>query len=138
MGVIQEHRTEIDGRQYSTTTFPALEGLVLMPKILSLMSPSLAGLLFVTNEEQRKKLAENRDVLVASALEIASKAAENDGLTVIRDLLKYTRCLNGTVGDAKGTIEYSCFEKFNEHFAGDYIHLFKVGWWVGRVSFTNP
>lgn len=136
MGVITTHTTDIDGKPYSCKTFPASEGLVLLPKLISLLGEDVANLVFATSDDQLEGLMENRKVLSAMMVKIAEKASEDDGLLNLKELLKYTTCEKIKVGDAE--ISDSVYERFDTHFAGDYLHLFKVIGWVARASFANP
>ena len=136
MGVIKKHETIIDEKPYSCETFPATEGLIILPKLISLLGEDVANLIFTVDDEQIGGLLENPKVLAAMMVKISERAAENNGLLVLKDLLKYTRCSAVRVGDA--TLEASVWERFDSHFAGDYLHLFKVVSWVARASFGNP
>ena len=136
MGTIKEHLTTIDNKEYSCKTFPATEGLVLLPKLIALMGDKVANLIFYTDDEQQKELVENPKTGIAIMVQISERAAENDGLLIIKEVLKYTRCKQCRVGDAE--VEASVYETFDHHFAGAYGHLFKVFSWVARVSFENP
>jgi len=136
MGVVKTHTTVIDGKSYSCQTFPATEGLIILPKLLAMLGEEVANLVFATNDEQLDGLMDSPKVLAAMMVKISEKAAENDGLLVLKDLLKYTSCEQVKVGDAE--IPQSVYDRFDSHFAGEYLHLFKVVGWVARASFGNP
>jgi len=136
MGVIREHTQAIDGIAYTTQTMPASDGLKILPRLVALLGDSLTGLFFATSEEDRDKLLTNPKVLGAMISEISRAAAEDDGLLVLRDMLKSTSADLVRVGDAE--IPASVHTHFDQHFAGRYRHLLEVCLWVGRVNFTNP
>lgn len=136
MGVIQEQTITIDGKRYRTRPFTADVGLVLMPRVLSLLSPNVAKILFGTNEAEKTALVADPAIMASIAIDIAREAAKTDGLLVLRDLMEHTVCENGRVGDVD--MEIDVRERFGDHFACDYLHMFKVALWVARVSFARP
>ena len=136
MGVIKEHTTVIDDKTYTCKTFPATEGLIILPKLISLLGEEIANLVFATDNKQLEELMNSPDVLIAMVVRISEKVAENDGLLYLKDLLKYTTCEQIKVGDAE--IPGSVYERFDTHFAGEYLHMFKVVSWVARASFASP
>ena len=136
MGVIKEHTTVIDDKTYTCKTFPATEGLVILPKLIALLGQEVANLVFVTDDKQLDGLMEDPTVLGGVMVRISEKAIENDGLLQIKELLRYTACDKVQVGDAE--IAASVYERFDTHFAGDYSHLFRVVTWVARMSFAAP
>ena len=46
MSVVTKHETVIDGKSYSCETFPASEGLVVLPKLVSLLGEKVVDLVF--------------------------------------------------------------------------------------------
>lgn len=136
MAQVQDHTTVIDGKTYTAKTFPALEGLVILPKLIALLGEDIANLVFATSEGQLDQLMNNPAVLTKMIVSIAEKAAQTDGLLVLHDLMKYVNCDQVKVGDA--VVSASVYTKFNDHFAGDYLHMFKVVSWVARISFAKP
>ena len=136
MGVIKEHSTVIDDKTYTCTTFPAGEGLVILPQLIALLGEEVANHDFATNDKQLDGLMDDPKVLGAMMVRISEKAAENDGLLYLKELLKYTACDQVQIGDAQ--IQASVYERFDDHFAGKYMHLFHVVTWVARMSFASP
>lgn len=123
----------IDGITYTTETLPATEGLRILPKLVDLVGENGLALLMGTTDDQKDSLMANAEVTSSLMANVAARAAENDGLLVLRDLMAKTRCDKIKIGDA--TIEGSVHENFDDHFAGRYLHLINVAIWVGRVSF---
>ena len=136
MGVVKTHEQVIDGKTYSCKTFPASEGLILLPKMLALLGEEVANLVFGLEDTDLETLMDDRKVVSAMLVRISERAAENDGLLILRDLMRYTECDKVRVGDAD--VRASVHERFDEHFAGEYGHLIRVAVWVGRASFANP
>ena len=134
MGTIKTHTTTIDGIQYTTKTFPAAEGLQLLPRLISLLGEQVLSL-FIAGRHDIEHLAETPEVLAAMLARIADNAKDG-GLLVFRDLLRYTEADKVSIGDTQ--VPGSVFEHFDEHFAGRYGHLLKVCLWVARVSFSEP
>jgi hypothetical protein len=127
---------EIDGLVYTTETLPATEGLRILPKLVDLVGETGLALLMSTGEDEKTSLMANPEVNAALLSTVASRAAENDGLLVLRELMKRTKCNAIAIGEAK--IDGSVYEHFDDHFAGRYMHLINVALWVGRVSFGAP
>ena len=129
----QEHCEVIDGILYKTKTLPATEGLILLPKLIQLMGEEGIQLFLATTEEQKDSLMGDAEVVGALVSHIASNAAENDGLLVVKRLLQRTTCDKIKIGD--NFIEGKVTDHFDDHFAGKYLHLLNVCIWVGRASF---
>jgi len=136
MGTIKTHESVIDDKTYFCKTFPASEGLILLPKMLSLLGEEVANLIFGLEDADLDGLLEDAKIVTQMIIRISERAAETDGLLVLRDLMRYTECDKVKVGDAE--VRASVHERFDSHFAGDYGHLIRVAVWVGRASFANP
>lgn len=136
MATLKEHSRDFGGVTYTTKTLPASRGLVIMPKLMSLFGEALVGLFFATSEEDRETLLGDPKVLAAVISSIAEKAAEADGLLVIKDLLAETHADKVRVGDAE--VPASVHAHFDHHFAGRYRHLVEVAMWVGSCNFMAP
>ena len=136
MGTIKKHTTVLDGKPYTCETFPATEGLVIIPKLLALLGDDVANLIFSTDDAEIAELMGNTKVMAAMLMKISMRVSETDGLLVLRDLLQYTTCDKVQVGEAELTA--SVYERFDTHFAADYLHLIKVVQWVARASFASP
>jgi len=126
MGTTTEHTHVIDGVEYTTKTLAASDGLRILPKIVALLA----------DEKDRDQLLRDPKVLGAMITEISRSAAEDDGLLVLKDLLKTTTSNLVRIGDAE--VPGSVHTHFDHHFAGRYRHLVEVCMWVGRVNFTGP
>lgn len=144
MGLRKKHTTEIDGLRYETTTLPATNGLTIFPKFLAIFGQAAIEFALKMRESQMdfskeslELLFENAEVISIAMGKVAHKAAENDSLLVVKDLLESTRCLDGKVGD--NAVEVSLAgSHFDEHFAGRYMHLMRVVIWVFKVNFIAP
>lgn len=146
MATVKEHEQEIDGKLYRCKTFPASEGLVILPKIVSLLGDKVANLVFAAGEEGAQKLMDDRKIMTTVMVNIAERAEENDGLLVLRDLMRYTvyvrkhqeKPSQENPKPAVVEIPEKVADNFDTHFAADYMHLLRVAMWVGRASFGNP
>lgn len=136
MGVIATHTNTIDDKSYSCKTFPATEGLIILPKLITLLGEEVTNLVFGTDDDQLQELMGNPKVLGAMLVKISERVSEVDGLLVLKELLRYTTCEQVKVGEAE--ISASVYDRFDTHFAGDYMHLLQVVQWVARASFANP
>lgn len=140
MGIIKEHKTTINGTAYKCKTFPASEGLVILPKIISLVGDKVTNLMFGVGDEGIESLMEDKKVMMQIMVNIAERAEQNDGLLVLRDLMKYTTFTETFTDPATKEVnglDRSVYDKFDEHFAADYMNLMNVAMWVGRASFAN-
>lgn len=126
----------IDGANYSTTTLTATEGLVILPKLVSLLGEDGLSLLMATSEDEQAALWENKEVQAALIMRLAENAAQDEGLLIVRRLLQNTTCDKIKVGDQVTTGKIA--DNFDSHFAGNYMHLIQVAIWVGRMSFGKP
>lgn len=141
MGAIKEHAEEIDGKLYRCKTFTASEGLVLFPRLVALLGEEMVNLVLATGDRQLADLLGDRKVVAAMMVKISERAAEDDGLLVLREVLKHTVYVRRhQEPGAKAPVEVpeSVYKTFDEHFAGDYMHLLNVCIWVGRASFGAP
>ena len=126
----------VDGKSYTTRLLPARDALVLMPKLIVLLGRDITGLFLASKDVDPGTLLENPEVLASIVATIAEKAVESDGLLVLHDLMRFTTFPLTLAGG--NVVQASLFDNFDEHFAGDYIHLIKVAVEVGRASFTKP
>ena len=138
MGIVSDKQTVIDGKAYATQTFPASEGLLLLPRIIGLFGENILSLFVAVDDEKKAaKLLENPKILAALLIEMAAKAEDSpDGWMVLKDILKYTTCETCKVGAVESA--GSVFTHFNTHFAGDYMHLLKVCFWAAQEGFSKP
>lgn len=136
MGTIKTHTKTIDGLAYTTRTLPATQGLVILPKIIALCGEALAGLFIATDDQARRELLQDPAVVGRVIGTIAERAADSDGLLVLRDLLASTECDKIQIGEAE--VPGSVAEHFDSHFAGRYQHLVSVALWVAQCNFIAP
>lgn len=137
MAVVSDITTTIDGIEYTTTTFPASEGLRLLPKIISLFGERALALFAGVNDAQADKLLERPEVLGALLTEMAQQATDSDeGWLVLKELLKYTKSNKCRVGatEAPGSV----YTHFDTHFAARYPHLLQVAMWSAMAGFRGP
>lgn len=104
---LKEFTEEIDGQKYKTIVFPSIRGLGLKTRVIKLVGPVVNG--------------SSKDSLDLSSF--LSALSETSVSSLALDLLAQTWC----VGEKGHIIDE---EFFNEHFAGDYFHLYKVIWFV--------
>jgi hypothetical protein len=135
MGTIREHTKLIDGISYTTTTFSAMEALVVAPKLFKILPGEVVGLMFATDESQRAKVMESPQVVGQIMANIATRAAEDDGLLVLVELLANTSADKVRIGaaDVPGKLASHFDSHFTHHGLG---HMFRVAQWVGQVNFT--
>jgi hypothetical protein len=138
VSLVGKHTTVIGGHEYVCETFPASEGLVLLPKLLALLGDDVAKLVFSTSEEQQAQIFGSADLLAGILVRVSERAAENNGLLLVRDCFARTKCTTGKVGDAVVEIDLGDVRRFDSHFAGKYGHLFEVFAWIVRLSFGSP
>ena len=96
---LKEHSSTIDGITYKTTVLPATDGLKIMPKLVSLLGETGMSLLMATTEEDKEKLMQRPEIVSALISTIAERAADDDGLLVLRELMRYTSCDAIEIGD---------------------------------------
>ena len=138
MSIVAKHATVIGGHEYVTDTFPASEGLVLLPKLLALLGEDVARLVFSTSDEQQAQIFSSADLLAGILVKVSERAAANDGLLLVRDCFAHCRCTTGKIGEATVEIDLGDVRRFDAHFAGKYGHLFEVFAWIVRLSFGSP
>ena len=128
--------TEIDGLVYTTKLFPTTEGLIIMPKLADLLGESGLAIVIGAAQNPVEALSGDAGILAPILGNIASRAAENNGLLVIKELLQYTSCKNIKIGSNE--VAGDVITHFDEHFQGRYMHLMKLAVWVARASFVRP
>ena len=134
MGVVSEHTHTLDGVTYTCTTFPAAEGLEILPRLLSLFGGRVVQLALQAGEEGLEHMMSQPEVLSAIITEAAKAGADNpDGWSVLKDLLVHTTADKVRIGDNE--IAGSVHAHFDSHFTGRLMHLIKVSVWVATKSF---
>lgn len=120
---------KIDGVTYTSTKLPARVGLELMPRVTTLVG---SGLLRLIATGEVDALPIDR---LASALVAVADRALRDGLApLVLDLLASVQC--GAFRDGgEGKITA---DKFDSHFAGEYLHLLKVCALALAHNFRGP
>lgn len=138
MGIVQNHTTTIDGITYTTRTFPASEGLVLIGQIVTVLGQRALDLLMAHNDKSTSEILADPKILGALAITAAQGSEKLPGGLpgFCRDLLKYTEADRVQIGEAQG--KGNLVTHFDTHFAGRYKHLMDVCIFVMRVGFANP
>lgn len=127
------HTEVIDGITYSMTSLPATEALVIMPRLVKLLGEDGLTFFLASADKDAQGLIEESRMMSALLSEVASNAAEDDGLLVVKRLLHTTSCDRIKIGD--NFVTGNVAEHFDEHFAGGYMHLLNVVIWATRCSF---
>lgn len=120
---------KIDGVTYTSTKFPARTGLELLPRVTTLVGSGLLKLI-ATGDGDGVPI----DRLAVAMVAIADRAMRDGLVPLVLDLLACTQCgaFRGG-GDGKITPD-----KFDEHFAGEYMHLLKVCALALAHNFRGP
>ena len=120
---------KLDGITYTSTKFPARTGLELMPRVTTLVGAGLLRLV-ATGEVESMPI----DRLAFALVAIADRAMRDGLVPLVLDLLGSMQCgafRDG--GDGKITPD-----KFDTHFAGEYVHLLKVCALALAHNFRGP
>jgi hypothetical protein len=120
---------KIDGVMYTSTKFPARTGLELMPRVTTLIGAGLLRLV-ATGEAETMPI----DRLAFALVAIADRAMRDGLVPLVLDLLGSMQC--GAFRDGgEGKITP---DKFDTHFAGEYVHLLKVCALALAHNFRGP
>ncbi len=150
MSLVREHSKAIGGILYETRTLPATEALSVMSKCIATFGGALVEL-FVGQARDNVDPAEGEDaglsltpeLMVGAMAHVSGKLADIEAKTgktpllVVKDLLKYTTCANLNM-DGTEHVGGNVADNFDDHFAGNLMHLAEVAIWVGTVNFTAP
>lgn len=136
--VVAEHETTIAGIQYKMKELPASEGLVIMPKLISLFGQPILKMLLSTSDAEQEEMFENKAVLAGIITQVSERAvAAEAGLLILRDLMVGVTADKVRISP-DATVEGSVREHFDTHFARRYMHLVEVAMWVAKVNFIEP
>jgi len=141
MAVVKKHETTIDAHSYVTETFPATEGLELIGALGGLLDEKAGQLLMqIDSEQEAQALFSETGVLVALIGTALRAATHNGGLAPLaKRILARTVCTNMMVGEVvTAPVDGNVLANFDAHFAGRYVHLFKLCTWVVRMSLGLP
>ena len=146
MATIKEHHTTIDGVTYTATTLPATQALVILPRLVALFGDGIVSLFMATGEDGMAELLENPQVLARVITEVATTAADPEGIFKGKGLLVLKEILPGVTadkvrigGDEEGVeVLGPVLPHFDEHFLRRLPHLVKVCVWVARLNFFDP
>lgn len=166
MSTLAEHSTDIDGVRYTTQTYPATEGLELMRRLAAMLDSNMVGqALMLADDEPAegetpadgesaegetpaegepgkaaaptvKDIMANTELLLTFLIGAAQQSKPGEWGKLVKDLLKY--CVADKVKVGQAIVPAKVLDKFDSHFAGRYMHLFKVCVWCARVGFAEP
>jgi len=138
MAIVREQSKDIDGILYTTKVLPASDGLSTMARLISMLGDAVVGLFFATDAGERDELMKDNQLIASLMTSVATSAAESEsgGMTVLRDMLKTTKCDKISIGTTE--VPGSVYDHFDDHFAARYKHLLEVCMWVGTVNFIKP
>lgn len=105
---------EIDGLMYTSSKLPASTGVQLWPQLIAVFGEGLTKSMATASSDES---------FAASALISIMKNISDEGvLSLIRDLLQRVKCNKLYTSQQPGSV----LSDFDEHFAGEYMHLLKV------------
>ncbi len=115
-----------------------------MPRLVSLLGKETMQIIFGAGTEGFEELMEDPRVLAAIVANISSGLSEReqnkeDPMAVLKDILATTTAAPLDIGAEEPLQDGgSVYTHFDDHFAGEYMHLFKVVGWVANVNFMKP
>ena len=105
---------EIDGLMYTSSKLPASKGVQIWPQLISLFGEGLLESIATASTD---------DGFIASALVSVMKNIADEGvLPIIRELMQRVQCNKLYTSQKPGSV----LSDFDEHFAGEYMHMLKV------------
>jgi hypothetical protein len=110
---------EVDGLVYTNTKLPAAVGLDVLPRVVSLLGPALMRVV-VAGES-----VDQTEFLLA-VVAVAERAMRDGLVGLMRQLCDKLQCSAVRPVNQPGSIGPA----FDQHFAGEYGHLFRVLWFV--------
>lgn len=113
---LKDFTEEIDGKRYKTIVFPSRQGLDLKTRVIKFIGPLFNNPVNTQNAE-------------VDLNNFISKISSSEVSNLIIELLSQTWYVEDIT---KGHVIDESF--FDEHFAGEYFHLYKVVWFVIRSN----
>ena len=105
---------EIDGLMYTSSKLPASTGVQIWPQLISVFGEGITTSIATASTDE---------TFAASALVSIMKNIADEGvLPLIRDLLQRVQCNKLYTTQQPGPV----VSDFDEHFAGEYMHMIKV------------
>ena len=135
--IVTMHEATIGGVTYKAKTLPASKGLVILPKLIVLFGEPILKLVLSTTNKEQEHMLEDPKILAALLTNVATKASEDSGLLVLRDLMQGVTCDQLRLSE-EAIIVGDVYSHFDTHFAGRYMHLVEVAMWVAKLNFTGP
>lgn len=126
MGMQAQEKT-INESIYTVTPFPARLGLKLKMRLIKLLGPSIAKAVTALDLNEGGSVLESEldGDLIGQAIASLTENLGDDTVDLMLDLLKSTR---------KNGVELN-EQVFNLEFAGDYVTLYKVLYFVVEVNY---
>lgn len=120
---------EIDGHKYTVTSFGGREGVKIKAKLIKYFGPSLLSLTTIGLQGKKKFSETEIDPELLSKLfqNLTDQLDEDEYLNFLLRLLKSTRYDNQEINE----------ELFDTIFAGNYLTLYKVIFFVMEVNYKK-
>lgn len=116
---------EIDGLMYTSSKLPASIGLELWPRVMALFGSAVTKAVATGDTE---------DVGAQALLSVLDRAMDDGLLPLVRDLMQRVQCNKLYTTQQPGAV----LSDFDEHFAGEYIHMLKVAAFAVMHNLKGP
>jgi len=125
---IETREKSIDGLQISVTQFPGRRGFKVQTKLLKYFTPLISAF----GKAQGKEDAEDvsiidREIDTESLMRFSESLDNDNALQFVFQLLEGTRIDGREINEAV----------FDEKFAGNFLTLYKILWFVVEVNFSS-
>jgi hypothetical protein len=136
MAIVKKMESTIGGVPYKMTTFTASEGLMMYPKIITVLGHNALNLIMSTTDDQRNEMLTNKKIAAGLLLSVCASAEVSErGLLVLKDLMVKVTSTKLSIGEGEG--EGSLMDHFDSHFTGRMGHLIEVVMWVMQENFSE-
>lgn len=115
----------IDDLVYTSTKVPASIGLELLPRVTALLGAGLTRAIAT---------GDAADLDAGAVVRVADRAMRDGLVPLVRDLLQRMKCSRTPAYPNGGDV----LADFDEHFAGEYLHLAKVCAFALAHNFRGP
>lgn len=116
---------EIDGLMYTSSKLPASIGLELWPRVMALFGSAMTKAIAT---------GETEDVGAQALLSVLDRVVDDGLLPLIRDLMQRIQCNKLYTTQQPGSV----LSDFDEHFAGEYMHMMKVAAFALMHNLKGP